>query len=279
MHCDKRYSATTFLFVLLISFCNVYAQLPGGQFTQPNATGKLKPVKNRNQLKADSMLAMTKPGYYRDRHREQANPNRSALRTTDCGDGYLCSPRSLPVRLISFTGLRTSESEVKLYWETVMEENNAGFEVERSIEGTGDFQSVGRVDPGSSKMNKYTLVDINTDSDLSYYRLKQMDLDGSFTYSSVISVQGFKKVLSVHANPNPGRQSDIYFQVTNASAKTIDLAIYSVSGLVLYSNKSYKLDGNKRIILQSLTRLHSGSYVVKVKSGEDETAVPFVVVN
>jgi len=277
--CDVR----IILAVLLISVSHAFSQVYKSPVPFRSSSFGPKPFKSRQQLKLDSLQALTRPGYARELQQaiHKSAQNGSVFRITACEGGYLCTARSLPVSLVYFSGLRLNASEVRLQWETASEENNSGFEVERSIAGTGDYRVVARLDGSgnSVKVKKYVIVDPNTDGNTSYYRLKQIDLDGSYTYSTVIGVQGFKELLSVRALPNPARQSELYFQLSGASTKTVDLAIYSLSGAAVYRNKTYKPESSERIALKSLARLNTGSYLIKIAAGEDVVSASFVVIN
>jgi hypothetical protein len=96
---------------------------------------------------------------------------------------------ALPVELINFTAQK-QDKLVQLNWSTATERDNAFFEIERS--GTGfQFASIGQV-PGNGNsvtIRRYDFTDDQPFNGLNYYRLKQVDFDGQFTYSPVVSVQ------------------------------------------------------------------------------------------
>lgn len=102
-------------------------------------------------------------------------------------DGALVSS-VLPVDLTSFK-VEQRNSEVLLNWQTANEVNNEYFEVERSI-GGNNFTSLGFVDgnTNSTRLIDYSFVDSKAGSGQIYYRLKQVDLDGRYEYSDVISI-------------------------------------------------------------------------------------------
>lgn len=101
---------------------------------------------------------------------------------------------NLPVELKSFNGMIEGDS-IKLQWSTVKETNNAGFAVERNLDGQSDWMQVGFVTGNGTTalMNEYQFTE-TLDSKLRkrpslFYRLKQIDIDGSYEYSFVIEVQ------------------------------------------------------------------------------------------
>jgi hypothetical protein len=93
--------------------------------------------------------------------------------------------------------------KVKLTWQTTQETNNKGFEVEMSENGL-TYQKIAFVDTkgdNQTQTNNYQIIINNSDD--GYYRLKQVDLFGDFSYSSVVFVEGIE-VLNVYPNPNKG---------------------------------------------------------------------------
>ncbi len=94
-----------------------------------------------------------------------------------------------PVELASFTAT-TNSIEIILSWSTATELNNQGFEIERS-EDNVSFNKIGFV-PGlgpTTEPKSYNYLDQPASSGTFYYRLKQVDYDGSFEYSEVVEVE------------------------------------------------------------------------------------------
>ena len=120
----------------------------------------------------------------------------------------------LPVELVDFKGYLCNNAHICLQWQTATEKNNAYFEVERSADGYF-FKPVQRVPSlapggttGSSRV--YQLTDELPFTGLNYYRLKQVDLDGSFSYGDIIVVDRpdlKEQSFSISPNPNSGKFS------------------------------------------------------------------------
>jgi Secretion system C-terminal sorting domain len=110
---------------------------------------------------------------------------------------------------------------------TASEINNAGFDIERSSDGF-DFQKIGWVDGhGSTSEEKhYTFIDTKPLPGMNYYRLRQMDYDGRFEYSHIVSVEKISD--GVYLYPNPA--SDI-LNIQNAASGSYQ--IKSVFGTIL----------------------------------------------
>ena len=97
----------------------------------------------------------------------------------------------VPVELLAFTA-SIRNSEIQLLWSTASELNNRGFEIERSVNDNNEFVTVGFVDGkgSSTEINYYSFTDNPQLSGVNqlYYRLKQVDFDGTFSYSDIVNV-------------------------------------------------------------------------------------------
>jgi Secretion system C-terminal sorting domain len=139
----------------------------------------------------------------------------------------------VPVELTSFTAQASAEG-VLLKWTTASELNNHGFEVERSLDGTGFFtvafiQGAGTTTEG--KEYSYTDNVEYKGGEIFYYRLKQVDLDGRIEYTDIIEVEfDIPKDFVLHQNyPNPFNPSTtIKYAVPKTSL--VSLKIYDLTG-------------------------------------------------
>jgi len=114
----------------------------------------------------------------------------------------------LPVTLTSFSAAPQGTG-VAVNWATASEKNNAGFEVERSANGL-DFATLTTITGMGTTLNAhtYSYLDAAPLRATSYYRLKQIDLDGTFAYSPVVAVQPLATstaTLSIYPNPTADR--------------------------------------------------------------------------
>ncbi len=109
----------------------------------------------------------------------------------------------LPIELISFTAVDEG-TMVRTDWSTAVEMNNDHFEVERSQDGVL-FEAIGTVDGAgnSQTTNHYMFMDEEPLSGTSYYRLKQVDTDGTFTYGPVVAVVRGTTNADLSIWPNP----------------------------------------------------------------------------
>jgi hypothetical protein len=124
----------------------------------------------------------------------------------------------LPISWLSFTGEAVANTHV-LSWATASEKNNSHFDIERSTDGN-TFHNIGQV-KGNNKPSSYQFVD-NQPFATTYYRLRQLDFDGTETYSKIVSVvqTGKGKGLAVYPNPVSSLLNVVYtegssFQILN----------------------------------------------------------------
>ena len=120
------------------------------------------------------------------------------------------SANPLPVGLAASTATAEGPAAVRLVWATASEQNSQQFDVERSLDGTA-FAPVGTVAAvgHSSSPRSYGFLDakLPTGAAVLYYRLRQVDLDGTFSYSPVRAVVLTAKAgagLALYPNPAPG---------------------------------------------------------------------------
>lgn len=175
----------------------------------------------------------------------------------------------VPVELESFTA-NGKRNEVILNWTTATETNNLGFEIERASSSfTHDWIKIGFVEgKGTTTLaNSYSFTDksIPKISDY-YYRLKQIDLDGKFTYSNRIKVT-IEKPVSIELlqnYPNPFNPTTaIEFTLTDNA--NVRLSIYSILGELVKEYNYNQLDAGYHKISFDASELTSGTYIYQLK--------------
>jgi hypothetical protein len=155
--------------------------------------------------------------------------------------GSTSSP--LSVSWLNFDGQRISANDVRLKWSTSTESDNLGFEIQRSLDGLS-YEKIGFVDGGgnSTTQRNYSFID-NESSKSYYYRLKQIDGDGTESMSRIIYIKSELKeeILLVYPNPT----YDILQLATKtewANNKNLRGEIYDSQGKLLWNNKGNLLD-------------------------------------
>lgn len=136
----------------------------------------------------------------------------------------------LPIELGDFRGFSKNKTTI-LNWETFSENNNRGFDIERSVDAI-QFEKIGFVaSKGNSvKSQLYQFIDNSPKQDNNYYRLKQIDIDGKFTYSKSIAINQNIRT-EIIASPNPS--NDIFYL---SLFEGFDFKIYNIFGQLIETN-------------------------------------------
>jgi len=172
---------------------------------------------------------------------------------------------ALPVNLSSYS-VKSVDKDVKLSWSTSSEQNNKGFEIQRSIGNTNDFKTIGFVGTRAKDGNSQTEIAYSfEDADVKagqthYYRLNQIDFDGKATLSPVRSVKPGSIESNLNVYPNPS-QGSVTVNTGSASGK-LNIYVLDNSGRVVnqYINVS---TSNTRI-----NNLKKGFYTLKLVNTE-----------
>ncbi len=170
-----------------------------------------------------------------------------------------------PVELTFFTAKGMDET-VLLNWSTATEVNNYGFEVERSVNEAEDWETVGFVHGhgNSNSPQEYSFVDSNPLNVSTSYRLKQIDSDGSFEYSNIITVElVLSKEFKLSQNyPNPFNPSTT-INYSLPTAGNVKVQIFDVMGRIVAELVNGKQNAGTHNVIWN-GRNHHG---VKVSSG------------
>lgn len=183
--------------------------------------------------------------------------------STTCGlivDNIELRTANLPIELTYFDAIPTSGDQVAITWQTAMELNNSHFTIERSNNGM-DWQILTTVEGAG---NSTVALDYKTMDDapmegVSYYRLKQTDFDGQYTYSDIKAVQlEISKTSNIQVYPNPTQsvvtikglplEYSKNLQLFNSLGQAVPIQIHSQSD-------------HKTII--DLSGLKAGTYLLK----------------
>ncbi len=176
---------------------------------------------------------------------------------------------ALPVKLTSFTAVR-SRTQVLLEWETVQEENNIGFDVQRKI-GDEEWINIGFVaskaqNGNSSSPIDYELTDLNTNRGVTQYRLKQIEINYKETYSAVRAVRGegqFGKTI-VYPNPSGDGKVNIVFEDFNV---TREVSLLDMNGRTL---RKWENITNNNIQIENLSPGVYAFRIVNTETGDQD---------
>ena len=180
---------------------------------------------------------------------------------------------ALPVRWVSFTAKRLHEN-ILLNWITSMEVNNSHYEIECSEDGFS-FSKIARVDAVAfaSNVNSYSFLDNNPPFTNAYYRIKQIDKDGTFSYSSIINVdENPLAQFKSWSNPALGI---LYLQIPQSVQGASALLVYDASGKLVLNRQV--LPGKNEI---NFRPSGGGYYFLQVlKSGKRVYSAEFIAIS
>lgn len=193
-------------------------------------------------------------------------------------DGYQILPRyfaldflpagTIPVELTSFTA-STGNGIVSLNWSTATETNNSGFEVQRRTDNVTSWQKVGFVaGSGTTTENReYSFTDNSVSTGTFYYRLKQVDYNGSFEYSSevMVDVSGVVYYELTQNYPNPFNPSTA-IKFTIAEAGNVKLSVYNMLGQEVKTLINSFTEAGSHSVNFDASAFTSGVYLYKIES-------------
>ncbi|MFM9948006.1 MAG: T9SS type A sorting domain-containing protein [Saprospiraceae bacterium] len=169
----------------------------------------------------------------------------------------------LPIELLFFNGKQEKES-IGISWATATELNNDYFSIEKSTDGIRWIVLENIQGAGNSTMNlQYTFEDKAPQAGIQYYRLKQTDFDGTFTYSAAIAInfEGSAKGNSISIYPNPNSSNQLNFRGIGLDV-SYTLELKKVTGELLYTQTA-----NTHSI--ALPDLEKGMYLITLQSADD----------
>jgi len=181
----------------------------------------------------------------------------------------------LPLDLLEFKGKLVNNDGI-LNWKTENEINVAEFVVERSINGSS-YTAIGNVKPANTPgIHNYIFVDANITAlgaDIVYYRLKQKDIDGRYTYSKVISLS-IKNTTDISLYPNPAA-GEINLTVVALRKEKLEYQFFDNAGRIVLRETKQVLAGTNRLSVD-ITKLSAGVYYIKLSSNSISKKFQFV---
>ena len=175
----------------------------------------------------------------------------------------------LPVELISFNVEAIDNETVQLQWQTASELNNDYFIIERSQDAF-EWESLGHISGAgnSNEIQRYDFVDTNPHLGINYYRLKQVDLDGTINFSDIQSAV-ITKDYTITAFPNP-TINQLFVSINSKNVtqdfSTLSIELYNTLGQkVLKTNYSNISNG---LIKLNVSHLEKGTYYLRIRSDE-----------
>ncbi|MCK9425814.1 MAG: YCF48-related protein [Ignavibacteriaceae bacterium] len=174
-----------------------------------------------------------------------------------------------PVELMSFSST-IADNKVNLIWKTATEKNNSGFDIERKLESK-NWTKIGFVkgQGSTTEASTYTFVDTPNKNGKISYRLKQVDFDGSYTYSDAIQVDLTIPVeFSLAQNyPNPFNPvTTINYSL--AARSKVELKVYNILGKQVMNLVNQTQEAGNYKVEFDASKLASGVYFYELNAGQ-----------
>ncbi|MDX2305579.1 MAG: LamG-like jellyroll fold domain-containing protein [Microscillaceae bacterium] len=179
---------------------------------------------------------------------------------------------ALPISLIRFDARPYDDRSVILEWSTAAEVNNQYFELERSTDGLR-FDPIGRIDGAgnSNQVLDYEFIDREPLPGLNYYRLRQVDIDGRFSFSNIrVILWENTPTQGLLLYPNPSTEK-VILELAHALPKTTNLFVYDQRGQLILKQtleegqSRYQLDIQQLSAGVYLLEFFDGNRVLKIK--------------
>jgi len=192
------------------------------------------------------------------------------------GEGTQCGDSVLPVELVSFNAVVLDDNNIELNWMTATELNNYGFELERRTDKS-NWEKIGFINGSgnSTTFHEYSFIDRSClYSNKFLYRLKQIDFDGTFTYSDEIEAAIIPNDFLLYQNfPNPfNPTTKIKFTIPASplsfgEGQGVRLIVYDILGNEIATLVNEEKPAGEHEVEFDASGLTSGIYFYKLQAG------------
>jgi Secretion system C-terminal sorting domain len=173
----------------------------------------------------------------------------------------ISSAIGLPIKVKSFTAQSQTDNSVLLRWTSVFEANSSKYIIQRSADGR-NFTDISEVKAAGNSVTaiNYSYADRQMANGAAYYRLKLIDIDGSFDYTKIIYINnGQAGLIPLSVFPNPFRSEVQLKGVSATDVNSKNIRVYNAMG----SEVNYRVIGGNSIVIDPA--LPKGVYVLRLK--------------
>lgn len=199
--------------------------------------------------------------------------------TGGCGNDYALddivfstcpSGGPLPVEFLNVTA-RQKNNQVAINWSTSSEIMNKYYDVEKSIDGGSNWTLVAtqKTDGNSAIVKKYDAYDLRPVPGFNYYRIKQVDIDGKYKYSTTVNVKITIEKTSALVLGNPFTR-DIPIEFLSKGNQSVFLTLYDLTGKRVAADKWNIPKGSSRKVFDKATNIKKGMYILNITDGNGE---------
>lgn len=187
---------------------------------------------------------------------------------TDNCTGREVPTEPLPVTLLSFQGKATS-SGIELTWTTASEKNNDRFDVQRSTDGK-EFSTIGKVKGAGNSLTplSYSFTDNAPAKGINYYRLQQVDTNGTSEFSNTIAHENIgtsaTSSITVYPNPVTGNNISIILNQNSLNSDKVEVIISDINGRKVLERHLTATQNELQLSLDQL-KISKGLYLIRVQ--------------
>ncbi|MDX2245902.1 MAG: T9SS type A sorting domain-containing protein [Bacteroidia bacterium] len=181
------------------------------------------------------------------------------------------SPGGLPVEMLSFEA-QAEGSDIQLKWTTSFELNNNGFEVQMLSPASQDFQTLGFVQGAgtTSEKQNYAYLVRGRKPGTYVFRLRQVDYDGHYTFSSRVSATVVAEKLGIYMYPNPST-GEVNLVIGNNDRQQVSVELYDGMGRLVKPLHKGIMEKGSQTLRFDLSDLPSGIYMLRATNGVTTT--------
>jgi len=184
--------------------------------------------------------------------------------------GKIENLNTLPITLISFTGKEAGNKNI-LQWETTFEENNKKFEVQR-LNSQSVYDVIGSINALKSK-GKYYFTDYNPKYGVNYYRLNQVDNDGSSNPSEAIAVSN--TFISTMVKGYFSKEDELLVDINIPIKEKATINVVDITGKILAKRMVDLSEGNSHLVFDA-KKWNQGVYVITVKGKNQDKNIKII---
>ena len=182
------------------------------------------------------------------------------------GNVWVMNPAILPVTWLAFTATKTNNNEALLAWKVANEVNNKLYSVERSRDGK-TFNEIAVIPASVTGSNEktYNYTDHMASEGIVYYRIKQVDKDGRFSYSGIQKITFINKENSTVSRVKQNPANGFIAIEFSSPLKKVSLNVYDAAGKRVWQTTAASIVQNETINIP-VNQLAKGLYTLSVRN-------------
>jgi hypothetical protein len=187
--------------------------------------------------------------------------------------------QTVPVKFTSITAENVSKNVNKINWKVENEINIISYNIEKSIDGRS-FMSIGNQASmyNNGQSGAYQFVDTLVVSNVVFYRVKSIDLDGSLSYSNIVRLSDLGNKNKLYVSPNPVENKIINLYFKNQPKGKYVVSIVDAKGQQLKSTQYTLIETDKIFKILAKEILHVGTYFLKIDGPDNlKSVIPVVI--